>query len=83
MDRFIAIAADKTTTMGHIKREELAKVEVLIPSNEDYKKINSVMKPLFDTIIANRLISQKLVALRDTLLPKLMSGEIDVEQLGR
>ena len=32
LDRFIAVAADKATTMGHIKREELEKVEVIIPS---------------------------------------------------
>ena len=76
--RFIAIAADKATTMGHIKREELAKAEVLIPCEEDYMSLSSVMQPIFELIISNRIESRKLAALRDELLPKLMSGEIDV-----
>lgn len=76
--RFIAIAADKATTMGHIKREELAKAEVLIPCEEDYTSLNSIMQPIFELIISNRIESRKLAALRDELLPKLMSGEIDV-----
>ena len=76
--RFIAIAADKATTMGHIKREELAKAEVLIPCEEDYKSISSIMQPIFELIILNRIESRKLAALRDELLPKLMSGEIMV-----
>lgn len=76
--RFIAIAADKATTMGHIKREELAKAEVLIPCEEDYTSLTSIMQPIFELIISNRIESRKLAALRDELLPKLMSGEIDV-----
>ena len=76
--RFIAIAADKATTMGHIKREELAKAEVLIPCEEDYASLNSIMQLIFELIISNRIESRKLAALRDELLPKLMSGEIDV-----
>ena len=76
--RFIAIAADKATTMGHIKREELAKAEVLIPCEEDYTSLTSIMEPIFELIISNRIEGRKLAVLRDELLPKLMSGEIDV-----
>ena len=79
--RFIAIAADKATTMGHIKREELAKAEVLIPCEEDYTSFNSIMQPIFELIISNRIESRKLAALRDELLPKLMSGEIDASAI--
>ena len=79
--RFIAIAADKATTMGHIKREELAKAEVLIPCEEDYTSLTSIMQPIFELIISNRIESRKLAALRDELLPKLMSGEIDVSAI--
>ena len=79
--RFIAIAADKATTMGHIKREELAKAEVLIPCEEDYTSFNSIMQPIFELIISNRIESRKLATLRDELLPKLMSGEIDVSSV--
>ena len=81
LDRFIAVAADKATTMGHIKREELEKVEVIIPSKCDYKRIGASIKPLFDLIISNRIEDRKLTALRNTLLPKIMSGEIDVRDI--
>lgn len=81
LDRFIAIAADKATTMGHIKREELAKAEVCIPSDSDLERIGALLQPMYDTIIANRIANRKLAELRDTLLPKLMSGEIDVSAI--
>ena len=81
LERFIAIAADKATTMGHIKRGELEKAEVPIPSEKDYKEISSLMNPLFNLIIANRIEARKLAELRDELLPKLMSGEIDVSEV--
>lgn len=81
LDRFIAIAADKATTMGHIKREELSKAEVLIPNQNDYEELSSIMKPIFEYIISNRIESRKLSELRNELLPKLMSGEIDVSEV--
>ena len=81
LDRFIAVAADKATTMGHIKREELEKAEVIIPSKYDYKRIRTLIKPLFDLIISNRIENRKLNALRNILLPKIMSGEIDVSDI--
>lgn len=78
LNRFITIAADMATTMGHIKREELAKAEVIIPSNEDYESFGALLSPIYDQIIANRIENRRLSTLRDTLLPKLMNGEIDV-----
>lgn len=81
LNRFIAIAADMATTMGHIKRAELEKSMVFIPNKDDYKEIGNLLKPLYDAIINNRVENQRLAALRDTLLPKLMSGEIDVSQV--
>ena len=79
--RFTGIAAAKATTMGHIKRGELAKAEVLIPSDEDYKEISSLMNPIFNIIVANRIEARKLAELRDGLLRKLMSGEIDISEV--
>ena len=81
LDRFIAVAADKATTMGHIKREDLAKAEVLIPNNKDYDRIGALFQPIYDLIIANRIENKKLAKTRDALLPKLMSGELDVSNL--
>lgn len=81
LDRFIAVAADKATTMGHIKRDELSKAEVLIPNKADYKRIGALLQPIYDLIIANRIENKKLAETRDTLLPKLMSGDIDISEV--
>ena len=79
--RFVAIAADKATTMGHIKREELAKAEVVIPEAASMERIGALLQPMYDLIISNRIENRKLAALRDTVLPQLMSGELDVSVL--
>lgn len=81
LNRFIAVAADKATTMGHIKRDELAKAEVLIPNEADYNRIGALFQPIYDLIIANRIENKKLAETRDTLLPKLMNGEIDISEV--
>ena len=76
LDKFIFLAADKATTMGHIKREELDKAEVVIPDDKTYQNLTSVIKPFIDEIINNRIENRKLSQIRDGLLPKLMNGEI-------
>lgn len=81
LDHFISVAADKATTMGHIKRNELEKAEVIIPSSIYLQKIGQIIAPMYDLIIKNRIENSRLAALRDALLPKLMSGEIDVSKV--
>ena len=81
LDRFIAVAADKATTMGHIKRDELAKAEVLIPNEADYNRIGALLQPIYEMIISNCIENKKLSETRDTLLPKLMNGEIDMSEV--
>ena len=81
LKKFISLASDMATTMGHIKREELEKAEVLIPDKDDYNKIGTVLKPIYESIISNRIENRRLSVLRDSLLPKLMSGEIDVSNI--
>ena len=81
LQKFTAIAADMATTMGHIKREELSKAEVLIPSQSDYDRIGGLLAPLYDLVIANRIENRKLASLRDELLPQLMSGQLDVSEV--
>ena len=81
LQKFAAIAADMATTMGHIKREELAKAEVLVPPRPIYERIGGLMKPLYNLIISNRIENRHLAKLRDEILPKLLSGELDVTDL--
>ena len=81
LQKFAAIAADMATTMGHIKREELAKAEVLMPSRSDYERIGNLLAPLYDLVILNRIENRKLASLRDELLPQLMTGQLDVSEV--
>lgn len=81
LEHFAFIAADKATTMGHIKREELEKAKVVIPSSDCYQKMNQIMTPIYDLLISNRIENNRLIQLRDTLLPKLMNGETDVSKV--
>jgi len=81
LDHFIYIATDKATTMGHIKRDELAKAEVFIPHEADYRRIGALLQPIYDLIISNRIENKRLALLRDTILPKLISGKLDTSSI--
>ena len=81
LDQFILIAKDKATTMGHIKRQHLDESLVLIPDKKMYDKLTQIFQPLFELLIKNKIEIKKLQQLRDILLPKLMSGEIDVSKI--
>ena len=73
---FIHIARDKAVTMGHIKRGHLDNALVVVPNNFILEKATHLFEPLLNMVISKRIENQRLAALRDTLLPKLMSGEI-------
>lgn len=75
LDEFIRIAKSKATTMGHIQRKHLKESKVLIPPNVD--ELTSIFEPIISQIKNNNEQTQTLVALRDSLLPKLISGEIE------
>jgi type I restriction enzyme, S subunit len=78
LDEFRLIAADKATTMGHIQRGHLTAAKVLIPPRPLLDAMTRTMSPLIDQLIANRIQSRTLATLRDTLLPKLLSGELSL-----
>ena len=46
-----------------------------------YKLIGGILQPMYEAIIANRTENVRLANLRDELLPKLMSGELDVSEV--
>jgi type I restriction enzyme S subunit len=81
LDEFRLIAADKATTMGHIQRGHLTAAKVLIPPTPLLNAMTERMEPLLAKIVANRVESRTLATLRDTLLPKLLSGELRVADL--
>jgi type I restriction enzyme S subunit len=79
LNEFIAKAASHATTMGHIKRGDLDTAKVLIPSPEELIEMTNIMQPMIDKIINNNIKIHTFIQLRDTLLPKLMSGEVRIE----
>ena len=79
--RFIMLAKDRATTMGHIKRGALKESKVLLPPQEELAMQTKRIQPIINQMIANKIESRKLATLRDALLPKLMSGEIDVSKV--
>ena len=78
LDKFIAIARDKATTMGHIKIVHLKEAKVLIPPQNIMKRMDELMSPIIKNIVNLGVENNKLSEIRDVLLPKLMSGEIKV-----
>ena len=79
LPEFQAIAAGKATTMGHIQRYHLNAALVAIPPEDKLERMDSEMAPILKRLIQNNLESRTLAAIRDTLLPKLLSGEIRIK----
>lgn len=80
LQEFIHIAKDKAVTMGHIKRGHLEEAMVAIPDNDSIEKAHELFEPILSKMISLRLESSRLSLLRDTLLPRLMSGELEVPE---
>jgi type I restriction enzyme S subunit len=77
---FREIARDKATTMGHIQRQHLGTAKALVPPPKLLYWMDRYFEPLLNKHIANRLESRTLGSLRDALLPKLLSGELRVQE---
>ena len=75
---FQRIAADKATTMGHIKRHHLSDALCVVPPDCVIVSTTGLLGGLIDRQVANDVASRSLAALRDVLLPKLVSGEMRI-----
>lgn len=60
--------------------DDLSSIEVIIPSENAVEEFNNLYNQMKKTIKANKLESSRLSLLRDTLLPRLMSGELEVPE---
>ena len=63
-----------------ISQANLNNVSVIIPSELELSAFDSIVQPIFEQIRNLRAENDRLVAVRDTLLPRLMSGELDVSE---
>ena len=78
ISEFRAIAADKATTMGHIRRDHLNSTLIEIPERAGIERLNEICGLLWRKYISTQLEINELSSLRDALLPELMSGRIRV-----
>ena len=79
-DKFFAfmVAGSKGTKMPRGDKQQIMTYPVVLPSEAALDEFNAIALPLIEQIYSNRAENKRLSVLRDTLLPKLMSGEIDV-----
>ena len=80
LTEFRNIASSKATTMGHIQRSHLASATAICPPDNVVGLLGKIFAPLTEKILKNSVESYTLEMLRDTSLPKLFSGEIQVKQ---
>lgn len=69
------------TTQQQLTVPDFQKTEILVPSQKIVTLFTATVEPIFEKIWANQNENEKLSSLRDTLLPKLMSGELDVSDI--
>ena len=82
-DKFFAfmVAGSKGTKMPRGDKQQIMTYPVVLPSEEELAGFNTIASPLLEQIYSNRAENKRLSILRDTLLPKLMSGKINVSAI--
>jgi type I restriction enzyme S subunit len=78
-----ANAVSTGTKMPRVGWKDLARYSIVLPSLTVAGRFDAVMRPMVDRISSSILESRDLAVLRDTLLPKLLSGKIRVKDAGK
>ena len=69
---------EMATTVIHIGKKDFDAFRIILPDEKTLNKYDELTMPMFEQIVANKKEITKLAQIRDTILPKLMSGEIEV-----
>lgn len=69
------------TTQKYISLAELRTLKTPVPTKDELKNFNKLVEPIYNKLVNNTQENKNLTQLRDTLLPKLMSGEVDVKNI--
>ena len=82
-DKFFAfmVAGSKGTKMPRGDKQQIMAYPVALPSDEELDEFNKLALPILAQLHSNKAENKRLSATRDALLPKLMSGEIDVSAI--
>lgn len=75
------VAGSKGTKMPRGDKQQIMSYPVVLPSDEELGKFNDLALPILTQIHSNRSENKQLSAVRDALLPQLMSGKIDVSNI--
>lgn len=75
------VAMNTGSAVPSMTSDVLNAMELLIPSHKSLEEFESKVSPLYETMKKNEVESKKLSELRDSLLPRLMSGELDVSDI--
>ena len=78
LQQFVGIAKSKAVTMGHIKRSHLSEAIALVPPKKFIDEINNMFQSNLNMQIANSIQISTLSTIRDSILPKLINGDIEV-----
>jgi type I restriction enzyme S subunit len=79
IDNFKRMADARKTTMGHITQDHLQQSTIALPQNlQIVNALEKKLKPIFEEIILNYQLINKLQKQRDELLPLLMNGQVTV-----
>lgn len=65
----------------NISASDIMSIPCVILEHKELDDFNNICKPIFEAIIHNQFLNEELSRCRDTLLPKLMSGELDVSSI--
>lgn len=80
-ERYIESLHTGSTGQTELPRDHVKAIRLVLPDAATLSWFNSIAEPAVKAIVANQVESKKLEALRDALLPKLMSGELDVSKV--
>lgn len=69
------------STIVNLNKAQFGKIQVMLPSVADMKAFDEIVSPLFALMLKNQRENLHLSSVRETLLPKLMSGELDVSNI--
>jgi type I restriction enzyme S subunit len=79
MPDFARIARDKQTTgLGHVTKADMQRMRVCVGSTQLRKAFNGLASPIFERLVGTLFENNSLETLRNTLLPRLISGELRI-----
>lgn len=81
LSKYIEMLGSSGSTTLNLNKKQFSKIKIIVPSEKVIKEFTKTVKPIFNKIKENQLEIKKLNNLRDILLPKLMSGELDISDI--